>query len=59
MEEKESSREEIRDHYESHGIDMELARDCDSIMETPAEDSPAMTGESKEERDYNDYEDSD
>jgi hypothetical protein len=55
MKEKEGGREEIRDIYEGHGIDMKTAVDQESILETPAKDSPAMTGESKEERDYNDY----
>ena len=55
MKEPEGGREEIRDHYEGQGIDMGLAVDQESILETPAKDSPAMTGESKEEVDYNSY----
>ena len=40
------------DYYEGHNIDMKTAVDHNTIMETGAEDSPAMTGESKEEVRY-------
>lgn len=50
-------RGEIRDYYEGQGIDMSTAKDCDTQLETPAKDSPAMTGESSEETKYNSYSD--
>lgn len=57
--EPEGGREEIRDHYEGHEISMKTACDKHCQMESPAEDSPAMTGGSREETRYNDYEESD
>ncbi len=56
MKEPEGGREEVRDHYEGHDIDMSIACDPFCQMETGAKDSPAQTGESKEEVDYNNYE---
>lgn len=55
MKEPEGGREEIRDHYEGHDISMKTAEDCYTQLESPAKDSPAMTGESKEEVAYNNY----
>jgi hypothetical protein len=49
MAEKKGDRE---DYYEGQNIDMSTAVDHNSIMETGAKDSPAMTGESKEEVAY-------
>jgi hypothetical protein len=45
-------KEKNEDYYEGHNIDMKTAVDHDSILETGAKDSPAMTGESKEEVAY-------
>ncbi len=56
MAEREGGRDEVQDYYEGHDIDIKTAKDCYTQLESPAEDSPAMTGESKEEVDYNNYE---
>lgn len=53
--EKEGGRENIRDYYEGQEIDIRTAVEPFAQMETGAKDSPAMTGESKEEVDYNNY----
>jgi hypothetical protein len=55
MKEPEGGREEVRDHYEGHDIDMSIACAPDCQLESGAKDSPAMTGESKEEVDYNNF----
>lgn len=59
MAESEGGRENIRDYYEGQEIDMKTACDPFCQMETAAKDSPAMTGDSKEEVEYNSYGESD
>ncbi len=56
MKEREGGREEIRDHYEGQEVSIRTAKDSFTQLETGAKDSPAMTGESEEETNYNFYE---
>lgn len=44
--EKGYSREEVKDHYEGHSIDIDTARDRFTILEGPAEDVRTTFGDS-------------
>lgn len=49
MAEKESSREDIQDHYRGHEIDIETAEDRFSVLEGPAQDVPTTSGKTADD----------
>lgn len=46
---KEGQRDKVSDHYCGHNIDIDTAEDHNVVLESGAEDSPIMKGESADE----------